>query len=52
MVEVLSRLQDQGYEASLNTFITSSNLADIVTAISTQEFLGVSFTKLAKKYIF
>merc|ERR1719225_720526 len=37
MVEVLARLQEIGYTASLTNFVTSNNLAAIVTAIATHE---------------
>ena len=41
MVEVLARLQEMGYTASISTFIASNNLAAIVTSIATHEMLEV-----------
>ena len=41
MVEVLARLQEMGYTASISTFVASNNLAAIVTSIATHEMLEV-----------
>ena len=44
MVEVLARLQDMGYQSSLNTFVTSSNLAEIVKSVASQQLFEVNCT--------
>ena len=41
MVEVLARLQEMGYTASISTFVTSNTLAAIVTSIATHDILEV-----------
>ena len=46
MVEVLARLQEIGYTASITNFVTSNNLAAIVTAIATHEMFEVIINQI------